>query len=85
MIDSKLMQELPTEDLLNELKKRGYIQVFWTKDDVEHAIIEFGQTVTPEAVNVIVGDIEGNFDASVGINWDQIGVYVHEYFNPREK
>jgi len=78
------LEDVQTEFLIKEILNRGYIRAFWQRDDVEHAIRYFGKEPTEEAIDAIVGDIEGNFDASCGVNWDVIGVYVYEYYNPRE-
>ena len=80
-----VLKDVETDFLLEELKNRGYIQVFWTKDDVKYAISELGHIVTPKAIDAIAKEIENNFNALVGVNWEQIGVYVHEYFNPRKE
>ena len=79
------LEDIKTDFILDELKKRGYIMVFWTREDVEHAISEFGQESAPEIVTAIVETIEKYFDASIGISWDTIGQYVHEYFNPQNE
>jgi len=80
-----ILKDVETEFLIEELKLRGYIRILWHRDDIEQAILNFGKEPTPEAIDDIVDIIEDTYDTSVGISWDQIGVYVHEYFNPREE
>ena len=77
------LKEVNTDFLKDELRKRGYLQVYWHEDDVVEAIVQFGKEATSEVVEEIMDIIESSFDASVGINWDVIGVYVYEYYNPR--
>jgi len=77
------LKDVETEFLIEELINRGYLRLFWQKDDIEDAIRSFDKEPTPEAVNAIAEDIVENFDASQGVNWDVIGVYVYEYFNPK--
>ena len=79
------LEDVETDLLLDELKKRGYLHIFWQRDDIKAAIKELGFKSSEEAISAIVGDIEHYFDASIGVNWDTIGVYVYEYFKPREE
>lgn len=79
------LKDIETDFLIEELKKRGYIHVFWQRDDIDDTIIKLGFKPSEEAISAIVEDIEHYFDASVGVNWDTIGVYVYEYFKPRKQ
>jgi len=80
-----IIKDLNDDFLINELKARGYIMVFWTRGDVEHAIHELGYMATVDAIDAIVEAIEAQFDASIGVNWDTIGSHVHDHFNPRKE
>ena len=78
-----VLSDVLTDFLIDELKKRGYIHVFWQRDDVEVSIRELGFEPTEEAITAIVEAIEKYHDASSGVNWDIIGVHVQEYYKPR--
>ena len=80
-----ILADILTEFLIDELKKRGYIHVFWQRDDVETSIKELGFEPSEEAITAIVKNIEHYHDASSGINWDVIGVHVQEYYKPRDE
>ena len=79
------LEDVQTDFLVEELRHRGYLRVLWQKDDIEHAITEFGREPHENDINAIAEIIEKSFDASVGINWDVIGQHVYEYFNPQKE
>lgn len=80
-----ILKDVQTDFLIDELIKRGYIHVFWQRDDVETSIVELGFEPSEEAITAIVKKIEHYHDASSGINWDVIGVHVQEYFDPKKE
>ena len=79
------LEDVQTDFLIEELRYRGYLRVLWQKEDIEHAINEFGKEPHENDVNAIADIIEKSFDASVGINWEVIGIYVYEYYHPRQE
>ena len=80
-----VLADVLTDFLIDELKKRGYIHVFWQRDDVEVSIEELGFEPSEEAITSIVEAIEKYHDASSGVNWDIIGIHVQEYYKPRDE
>ena len=76
------LKEIETEELIQELCNRGFIRVFWNKEDVAITAGErFNITLTDEQVNEIVESIENSFDANVGVNWDVIADNIDYVIN----
>jgi hypothetical protein len=76
------LDKFPTENIIQELKNRGYIRIFWHKDDIISACETFDFTYNDKDIDAIVKKIENSFDASQGVNWNVIGWHIYEYFNP---
>ena len=72
------------EELRQELKEQGYIDVLWHKDDVVAVLEENNHTYTDEDVDNIVADIVKFFNAEVGISWEVIDSFVWMYFNDKQ-
>lgn len=64
-----------------ELDKREYLRVFWSKEDVRITIAEMGYEYTEEDVDNIVDSIESDFDATIGTNWEVIQYHIENHFN----
>ena len=62
-------------------KKREYLNILWSKEDIRITIAELGHTYTEDDVDEICGSIESNFDATVGTNWEVIQYHIQEHFN----
>ena len=76
------LKEVETENLIQELCNRGFIRVFWNKEDIEvSAQSRFNITLTEEQVNEVVESIESSFDANVGVNWDVIADNIDYVIN----
>lgn len=76
------LKEVETDELIQELCNRGYIRVFWNKEDIEvSAQSRFDITLTEEQVNEVVESIESSFDANVGVNWDVIADNIDYVIN----
>lgn len=76
------LKEIQTDELIQELCNRGFIRVFWNKEDIEvSAQSRFNITLTEEQVNEVVESIENSFDANVGVNWDVIADNIDYVIN----
>ncbi len=76
------LKEIQTDELIQELCNRGFIKVFWNKEDIEvSAQSRFNITLTEEQVNEVVESIENSFDANVGVNWDVIADNIDYVIN----
>lgn len=76
------LKEIDTELLIQELCDRGFIRVFWNKEDIVVTAKErFNITLTDEQVNEVVYSIENSFDANYGVNWDVIADNIDYVIN----
>jgi len=69
------LKEINTEELIKELCSRGYLRVFWMKDDIKHVAennFENPIHLTDDQLNDVVTFIENNWDANIGLSWDTI-------------
>lgn len=73
------VKDIDTEELKNELVRRGYIRAFWMHDDIVVHSEGMGVALTDEDVIEIAEMIERYHDANVGINWDVIQSYIHQH------
>ncbi len=54
----------------------------WSRKDVEYIAKDwFDEPIklTEDDIDYILTQVELNFDASLGINWETIACYVHEF------
>jgi hypothetical protein len=58
--------------LFSEFEKRGYILVFWHKDDIVQEAKRMGVTLTEEQIDIVADELVNNFDANNGLSWDTI-------------
>lgn len=70
------LKEVDSELLKDELINRGYIRVFWHKEDVISQAKNLGYELTDEEANDIMYNIEQSFDANIGVNWDVISEHI---------
>jgi hypothetical protein len=63
------------------LKNHGYIACFWTKEDIEYQAKQDSIELTEEDVETIADNIERNFDATIGVNWDVISAHIYMHKN----
>ena len=70
------LKEVDSELLKDELINRGYIRVFWQKEDVISQAKNLGYELTDEEANDIMYNIEQSFDANIGVNWDVISEHI---------
>ena len=84
----KQLKDFPTEELIQELRYRGYLRVLWQKEDVLEAIghisknrhIEDDKAYNSEHLNGICLWIENHWSADGGLNWDIIREHAINYF-----
>ncbi len=72
---SEELKNINTEELIKELCNRGYIRVFWQKEDIKHVAennFENPIILTDNQLNDVVTFIENKWDANVGVSWDTI-------------
>lgn len=70
------LKEVDSELLKEELIDRGYIRVFWHKEDVISQAKNLGYELTDEEASDIMYNIEQSFDANIGVNWDVISEHI---------
>lgn len=75
------LSTLSTEDIWAELQRRGVIRASWCVDDIIAHAKDMDVEITDDEAKAIAGDIERHHDATIGINWDVIGDYIHNYLN----
>ena len=69
------LKEIKTEELIKELRSRGYMRIFWMKDDIRHVAennFENPIHLTDNQLNDVVTFIENKWDADIGVSWDTI-------------
>jgi len=69
------LKEINTKELIKELCDRGYLRVFWMKDDIKHVAennFENPIHLTDDQLNDVVTFIENQWDANLGVSWDTI-------------
>jgi len=68
----KELKNINTIELIKELRNRGYIRVFWRKEDIKLvAENNFDNPIylTDEQLNKVVTFIEHKFDPNIGVSW----------------
>jgi len=69
------LKEINTKELIKELCDRGYLRVFWMKDDIRYVAennFENPIYLTDNQLNDVVTFIEDKWDANIGVSWDTI-------------
>ncbi len=68
------MNEDEARDVLREA---GYlVDVLWSKDDIRFQAANNEVTLTEDEVDEVAEDLINNFDANLGICWDQIDISI---------
>ena len=70
------LKEVDSELLKEELINRGYLRVFWHKEDVISQAKNLDYELTDEEASDIMYNIEQSFDANIGVNWDVISEHI---------
>ncbi len=77
----------PTHEQIETAKQvlsdAGFIQVYWTEEDIRTRQDE-DEPLTDEQVKNIRENIERRHDANIGINWEVIDIYIHDELHPVE-
>jgi hypothetical protein len=61
------------------------IKITWTTDDVFMMADELGVELGEHEADEILEQLYDNHDASIGICWDVIDSYIHQYQEEREE
>lgn len=75
--------KLTWKELVEELKRQGYIHIMWHKDDIISILEQKDIKYTEEDLDSIVEYVENAFDAQVGISWEVLELYIDQW--KREK
>ena len=71
-------------DLQDKLKYHEKFVCGWSADDVLHHAGVMEVEITKEEADEIIGDLEGCFDASIGVSWDSIEWLIDDHIERRE-
>ena len=59
---------------------QGHVAVaIWCREDVTGKAKGMGFTITDEAADDILDDIDSHHDAELGISWDTLDCYIEDY------
>ena len=79
------LEESEQRAIANEiLSQLGIIAHGWGIVDVIYQGRECGYDLTKEQAREILEDIDKNHDASIGINWEVIDIYVEQFVDDSE-
>ena len=79
------LKNLDTELLIEELQNRGYIRVFWHRDDIINVAETQEITLNEDEIGSIMTEIEERHDANYGVNWEFITICIYDVVSNREK
>jgi hypothetical protein len=68
--------QISTEQLQDELRKRGHIVKLWHHDDILWQAKTGDRKLTKAQVEEVADMLERNHDATIGINWDVIDIVI---------
>ena len=57
------------------------IQIFWCTEDIIWQADMMGIKLTEDQADAILDNVDHYHDASIGINWDVIGVHIDMYMD----
>ncbi|QDP58058.1 MAG: hypothetical protein Unbinned4294contig1001_47 [Prokaryotic dsDNA virus sp.] len=72
-------------DLQDRLKETEKWVCGWSPEDVLHKADEMSVSITEREAEEILGSIEHNFDANVGVFWDTIEWEIEDHVKRRER
>lgn len=61
------------------------ISIIWATEDVLMRADELGVKLSEQEADEILDDLLRHHDCQIGICWDTIGVYIHQYETDREE
>jgi len=67
-----------TEDYLDQIGKGNVIASIWMIDDVRCQAEDRDIEITDDQCRDVLSCLDGNHDASIGINWDVIDYWIDE-------
>lgn len=70
------LKKFTNSDLFDELERRGFIRVFWNKEDVMLMADHMDVKLTEEQVDEIIQNIANDFDGNIGVNWNVIQYHI---------
>ena len=76
-----------TEEIIRAketLKKAGYINIFWSKHDIEDTAENMKKRLSEKDIDIIAEKIEKYHDANEGINWEIIECYINMFINEKK-
>jgi len=76
---------MTTTEVREELKKDGYVCIFWHRDDVLQRAEWDNVTLTDEEVEAVLDLLDNKHDASIGISWDTIDCWIDYVISERIK
>lgn len=68
---------IPSEEMINELRRRGLCVIVWTKYDVRMIANDEGIKVSDDEAEEILQHLQRSHDAEHGITWEDIRFYVN--------
>ena len=61
------------------------ISIIWATEDVLMRADELGVKLSEQEADEILDDLLRHHDCQIGICWDTIGIYIHQYEIDREE
>jgi len=84
------LRDYSTNNLIDELRNRGFINVYWSVEDIKYVLPDIlerpkytGIELKEEDLENIRTRIEENWDASIGINWNEIEGFIMGYLDDK--
>ena len=71
-------------DLQDKLKQHEQTVCGWCKEDILHMAKDMPVSITEVEAEEILGSIEHNFDASLGVSWDTIEWAIEDHVSRRD-
>jgi hypothetical protein len=71
------------KERLERIRKGESIAIFWGFEDILGEAKEMGIKLTKEQAKEILQEIDMRHDATIGVNWDVLRVYIENYSSER--
>jgi len=72
------LKKINSEELIKELKERGYVRHLWHRDDIIYQAECDEVELTDEEIDEVAELLERKTDANIGINWEVISMWISE-------
>lgn len=76
------LKNVPEEELIVELQKRGVLRVLWSKADIKERAKEMDIKLSKKQVDDVASLIESKHDCNVGLSWEVIDIFIDMILNP---